>query len=211
LQREKGTWQETMTNIESSYTTHVDLIELKTQNKLLKQRINDLISEQGNLLILLQDMETKKKFYKNSLKNELSVKSSKLMTNFQFSSSSSSSTSFLETENQVIPGNNIKHDLGGDDNDDEDDDYVDDDDDDDIEEKNRHEEENEEDEEKFSDNLEQISNNIIKLNNNFIAIPDNHHTIDSNKNISQFYHKSSFLKNQDQEKSISSHNNGNSA
>ncbi len=210
MQREKGTWQETMTNIESSYTTHVDLIELKTQNKLLKQRINDLISEQGNLLILLQDMETKKKFYKNSLKNELSVKSSKQMTNFQFSSSSSSSTSSTETENQVIPGNNIKHDLGDDDNDDEDDDYVDDDDDD-IEEKNRHEEENEEDEEKFSDNLEQISNNIIKLNNNFIAISDNHHTIDSNKNISQFNHKSSFLKNQDQAKSISSHNNGNSA
>ena len=188
MQREKGTWQETMTNIESSYTAHVDLIELKTQNKLLKQRINDLISEQGNLLILLQDMEAKKKFYKSSLKNELCKNSLKSMTNFQFSSSSSSSTSSF----QVIPGNKIKHDLGDDDNDDEDDDYVDDDDDD-IEEKNRHEEGNEEDEEKFSDNLEQISNNIIKLNNNFIAIPDNHNTIDSNKKISKFNHQSSFF------------------
>jgi hypothetical protein len=137
LQREKGTWQETMTNIESSHTTHVDVIELKTQNKLLKQRINDLVSEQGNLLILLQDMETKKKFYKNSLKNELNIKSSKLMSTFQFSfsSSSSSSTSSLENETQVIPGNNIKHDLGDNDHDDEDDDYDDEDDEDDTEEK----------------------------------------------------------------------------
>lgn len=92
LQREKGTWQETLTNIELSHTTHVDLIEVKTQNKLLKQRIEDLNKEQVNLLLLLQEMESKKNFYKKKLKNESKINQE------MFSSSSSSS----ETESENV-------------------------------------------------------------------------------------------------------------
>lgn len=44
------------------------MIELKTQNKQLKQQLKTLNTEQDNLLVLLSEMEQKLKSYKKALK-----------------------------------------------------------------------------------------------------------------------------------------------